>query len=502
MTVMNSGVEKTSTPSSPDARLDEQILRLVHLARDLLSPPNVTTLPFPPPPPPPPHPPHPPPPEPGYDCGTLTRVWRTQGTAWLNAIPPRHLPRIVRELPCTCQGTRLADLDGLADALFTRVWAKLRAPRALETAGAFWFLHDPPRAAWREALARIAENVEESRRPGWMRGPWQRPEVLASAIARAMLSDGPRAASQRWDFPSAVLEGPWVDRLVSHAAPTDLASATNLLAMADRGETTLAKRVVTPAVRVAVKAIVALGEREEGLRNALLKPLQQRIGDVFGATADADWRGLEAELAQVRGWLAREVFQIVFRYLVPKDGVHMFESRRAWWSSQDLASLSNIAVYVEGGRTRLLNLPEVRDAVNRWPGTIRVGYLESVSAHAVVLLQFEGERGPVTLLEGNANTSIRIRKGTIDEIAGRSPRLAYQADFTGRLFSERAVLTFASNGNYELAGKPMVISHDAITEVSNYNYRIVERGGKWRQKTTLALAQLGVTLRPIASRGS
>ncbi len=481
---------------TPDDHLAGQIARLHQLARELeRGPPPV------PPPPPPPPPPLPPPP-PGYDCATVTRAWRTRGTDWLDSIPPRHLSRLVRELSCTCQGTRLADVDGLANAVFSRLLAKLRAPRALEEAGAFWFLYDPPRAAWGVELTRLAATVEEPQRPAWMRGAWQRLEQLAGDVARAMLAEGPRVASQTRGLPPTVLEGPWVDRLVSHAAPTDLASATNLLALADRGETTLAKRVVTPAVRVAVKAIVALGEREEGLRNALIKPIQQRIGDVFGATADADWRGLELELARVRGWLAREVFQIVFRYLVPKEGVHTFESRRAWWSSQDLASLSNIAVYVEGGRTRLLSLPEVREAVHRWPGTIRVGYLESVSAHAVVLLQFEGAYGPVTLLEGNANTSIRIRQGTIDEIVGRSPRLAYQADFTGRMFSERAVLTFASSGNYELAGKPMVIAHDAITEVTNYNFRKVERGGKWRQKTTLALAQLGVTLRPIVPRGS
>ncbi len=108
-----------------------------------------------------------------------------------------------------------------------------------------------------------------------------------------------------------------------------------------------------------------------------------------------------------------------------------------------------------------LNHPDLKKLQAAMGGDLVLCKLEGGPDQAIVWMHLQGPRGVVTVIEGNANTSIRIREGE------HSPRYQRHLDYSREIV----------HGMFR-QDRAFVTSHD--------------QWGRWESKTTSELSKHGI----------
>jgi hypothetical protein len=271
------------------------------------------------------------------------------------------------------------------------------------------------------------------------------------------------------DVPDAAWRTGWADAVVAERAPKSMADVQAQLRFA-RGGTEPSVGVLTQAIVTTLRGGIDLATTAPHSRREMARMAARHAGSPFGPDAEARWRPLGGGLRKVRQWLAGEIIKIVFQHLVPPDPnlAHMAPPRRRFWSRYT-GSVRRIWVAVTPAIRPQLKHPEVVRLDETMGQDFVICDLEGGPDQAIVWMQLDGPRGPVTVIEGNANTSIRIRAGALSP----PPLPAWR-----RLGRHRVEVHYRSD-----------IVHGAFAD--HEVWRTTHRGA-WEDRTTNELLQHGI----------
>lgn len=331
--------------------------------------------------------------------------WKADGPVWLAGASRRQVRAALVALSDDTVGPRLATDARFLSGLTLRLRAR-QQQRALTTA---LFRVYPPAPA---VLAALPTAKDDSEAPPWWSSRDSMPsmlQVLSNAVAAGELR-------QPGDLgvPEVAWRTGWAEAIISARGPKSMEDVRATLAFAWAGQT------VTVGVLNAARTQAIAGGIEHALKNRSCRREMARlaashVGTPFGPDAEARWRPLGDGLKRVRQWLAGEIIKIVFQHLKPPDPdlAHMARPRREYWS-QYTGSVRRIWVVVTRAIRPQLSHPDVVRLDDTMGDDFVVCDLEGGPEQAVVWMQLDGPRGPVTVIEGNANTSIRIREGAFE----------------------------------------------------------------------------------------
>ncbi|MFM2247358.1 MAG: Signature domain, partial [Pseudomonadota bacterium] len=141
--------------------------------------------------------------------------------------------------------------------------------------------------------------------------------------------------------------------------------------------------------------------------------LSARVGSPFGPEAAGRWLAVRELLPKVRAWLAGEVLEVVFEHLRPEVAGHQLEARKQFWKGYT-GSVVRVWIAVSSAikRRRALDHPQVREIRAAMGADLKILDLDGTVEQALVWMHLQGRDGQVvTVIEGNANTTLRMREG-------------------------------------------------------------------------------------------
>lgn len=347
----------------------------------------------------------------------VLRRWRAAGPALLDAPSRRHMSAIIAATAHPEVGPLLA-----REAVFVQGLAAVASPRQLVPALArMYFYASPAHEHVHVALAAQLKGDGADYAPLWAReSTWH---LAASATApRLSVSLGAQIATepwttmiQRWGLPDSLPNGPWAEPVVK-AAPMDtrqpdaLTRATLLLRFADGGVELRDGHSLRPASLAALKRVMQVASVRPDVRMATLSLMRARVGDPFRVTDDARWRGLEEERRQIKAWIAGEVLDLLFTNLRPNnDHRHHTEPRRRFWQHYT-QRVERLWLLIDRQMAHRLDEPELRRLKEL--GVVEVRWLDTTVQQAIVWMHLRNQAGQViTVAEGNANATVRMRSG-------------------------------------------------------------------------------------------
>jgi hypothetical protein len=345
----------------------------------------------------------------------VRRHWKDSGRVWLSSGDGRTLRAAAIALQVQPYGGELA-----SDAEFlTELLPRLRGRRlATAVASALFATWPPPQVALHALGAvRAAGTV-----PRWctlLPDQPSRTDVIASALGGAVVG-GELQKPGDLDVPEGAWEGEWGASIVRSTPARTYEAATRQLSFADAGQEPKGS-LVTPAAAEALRSLVAVAERDAAARRDVAGTASRRVGSPFGAAAEARWKPVADLLPKVRAWLAGEVLEIVFEHLTPgeRELARMTAPRKAFWKNYT-GSVRRIWVAVSPSIEPQLRHPDVQRIRDVMGPDLQVRTLNGGPQQAIVWMHLEGGRGPITVIEGNANTSLRVRAGEFRPGAGRT----------------------------------------------------------------------------------
>lgn len=331
--------------------------------------------------------------------------WRAGGQAWMAALGRRDLSAVVAATRDPYIGPGFASDDHFCRALTT-----ILRPRQLERAVSNLVLQrHPPSPTLCTALHHLRA-ADPERAPEW----WSQVlnQQLAGRLAAAITRDGWVRVREDLHLPELVSSSTWADAVVGTATSTRVDELERLLAFVDGGE---AKSPVAPlrsAHLQIVRKLVSVGLKDSTIRLRIATLLRGRIGDVFGVADAERWRELAKERLQVRAWVANQILDVLFKHLVPDlEGSHQTESRRQFWKKYT-HRIERMWLIVESKLRRRLERGEVQELLAQVGDVIEVKDLSGAPEQAIVWMQLSADGGnTVTVIEGNANSSCRLRPG-------------------------------------------------------------------------------------------
>lgn len=218
------------------------------------------------------------------------------------------------------------------------------------------------------------------------------------------------------------------------------------LVFADQGQNADGA-IVTLPVAAALRGLVALvdGGQVPAREAALL--LRERVGSPFGADAEARWRPVQELLPRVRAWLVGEVLEIVFEHLTPGDpkSRHMTAPRKEFWRDYT-GSVVRLWVVVSHNIRPRLERPAVQRLREAMGEDFQVHELRGGPEQALVWMHCRGSRGLVTIVEGNANTSLRVKEG---DVRPKDRTILYTHEVVDGEFSRDRAYVKSHVGNWE-----------------------------------------------------
>lgn len=372
-------------------------------------------------------------PQPTLSAEQVFAAWSAGGLGWLDGLGRRDLAAVALAARHPIFGPRLSAEAQFVDALLPR----LRPRRRLAVLGRMWFHHFPPPPPVVRAFDLARQLVPPDAQPRWWRTTSD-PGGLARHVASALRTREWEDLSADEELPDEASAPPWADVVCSFGTATDVDHLVRLLRYADRGEERSSRSVLSEGGRVVVQRLVvaATGQPQHQGRVAAL--LRGRVGDVFGGADDAGWRGLERERGTVRSWVAGQVLDILFRHLTPaKDSeAHQTEPRRLFWRKYT-HRVERLWLLVENSLRKRLLASDMRELLDRCGDMVEVRTLEGSAQRAIVWMQLRTSSGNiVTVIEGNANTTFRIRPGGH---APKSGHVHYSDQIVGDVFSSERV---------------------------------------------------------------
>lgn len=364
-------------------------------------------------PPLPPEPLAPERPRPGDpSADTLWARWQAGGLGWLRAAERGEL-RGLRVALRDRYDDRLVTAPGLLEALLDA----LRPRDKLRLAADLYFLRWPPPAA----LEGICADPQLLPPPRW----WARlpnmalPDAGAAArsIAEAIRS-GEAKRPAELGLPPLPTE---CELAIAQAAvPRDADHAEALLEFLDDGPIGRPAPVREGAA-VALRALVAAAERKERPRREVAQRLALRVGSPFGVGAAGQWLSVKELLPKVRAWLAGEVLEVVFGRLVPdNDRQHLLGPRRDFWKGYTSSVIRMwVAVSPPIRRRGALQHPDVTAIRAAMGADLDLRSLNGGAEQALVWMHLQTSDGAVlTVIEGNADTSLRMQLGAVEPPPG------------------------------------------------------------------------------------
>jgi hypothetical protein len=205
---------------------------------------------------------------------------------------------------------------------------------------------------------------------------------------------------------------------------------------------------VRPAAALALRAWVAATERGERVGREVARALSLRVGSPFGGEAAGRWVAVPELLPKVRAWLAGEVLEVVFEHLRPTIAGHQLAARKAFWKGYTGRVLRVwVAVSDNIKKRKALDHPDVRKIREAMGTDLKVMDLEGGAEQALVWMHLQGPAGViVTVIEGNANTTLRMRLGAFE------PRFGY-VDYRQEVMSGELAAGGASSASITHNGR-------------------------------------------------
>jgi hypothetical protein len=377
-----------------------------------------------------------PPPKPTLTPDEVLDGWRRGGLAWFQTLGARDQTAVSRAYEDPTVAGALARDEGFITQIMPRLPLRRRA-RLL----AGLVVAADPLPSWLWAAARDA--YEHDVRAPWLQvlidGPEHNAlERLASRVATAIIEGGWRGACSSLTLTSNAAQAPFATRVIATATVTTLDGAMHLRDYPDRGEQFGASAPLGAAHHAAVRALVAYAEREDQRRNIAVW-LRERVGEVFGDTARDRWAWDPQLRDLVRSWVAGEVLGIVFNEIAPDRHILQTLDRKVFWSRYTYR-LERLWLFLPVAfRDRAQ-----RDEITRLMSTeaLQIGELEEGQEHQALLwMHLRGNAGPVTVIEGNANTTCR---GWIGAHRPRGKRVRYAS-----IMSDQYDLHQKHGGNWQ-----------------------------------------------------
>lgn len=349
----------------------------------------------------------------GMGPAEVTRRWREGGRTWLAAADPRTL----RAAAIALQVRQYAVILVTDSDFLTELLPRLRGRQlAMAVAGSVFASWPPPEIAM-HALAAVRRTQHV---PRWCR---LLPEAAPAGpqIARALglaVVDGEIQKPGDLDLPEGAWDGEWGAAIVRLTPVRTLEAAARQLSFADAGRE-LAAAAVTPAAAEALRSLVGVAERGGAPRRDVAGILRRRVGSPFGADAEAKWKVVADLLPKVRAWLAGEVLEIVFEHLTPDDReiAGMTLRRKVFWKDYT-GSVRRIWIVASSSIKPQLQHPDVQRIRALMGPDLQVRNLQGGPQQALVWMHLEGAQGVITVVEGNANTSLRVCSGAVHPRGG------------------------------------------------------------------------------------
>lgn len=342
--------------------------------------------------------------------------WRDEGTAWVGTCSRLDLRSMLAAAEDATVGPVL-----LMDIRFWRALkARIRdrqADQVLNTA--FFLVGERP---WITEAIRARAGAAPTEVSPWWVAPGPTAGPLASAVARMAATATFGEVLGQLGLPDALPES-FLAAVARASQATQAAELAALLKFLDRGAEMGNRAVTFESTREWVRRATQVGARFPRERLALAELLRGRIGEIAAGRDDARWAGIEEERGIVRTWLIGEIFRVLFSHLVP-DGPyrHQTEPRRTFWSRYDQSVEKIWLLICDDHRDRLDGDEAV--AKLKQHGLLEVLRFTGQREQDGLWMQLRSSRGEqVTILEGNANTSIRICPGAI------SPPIEAQRSF-------------------------------------------------------------------------
>lgn len=349
----------------------------------------------------------------------LWAMWQGGGLRWVKTADRRTLRVLCSLLTEPSDGRRFRE----APKLLRAVLDQLRPNAAVELAGRLYVAEHPPLrdlVGWRSA--------EGASLPRWWEaagGALPPPERFANVVAEAIQAG---EALLPADLDLGQLEGRWEAAIATARPVRTAAHAEALLHFLDRGRVA-GPALVRPGAAVALRALAAAVERGERNRREVGQRLSQRVGSPFGGDASGRWTEVIDLLPKVRAWLAGEVLEVVFEHLRPEgeDRAYMLRPRKEFWKRYTSSVVRMwVAVSKSIQARRALEHREVMQVRTAMGSDLQVLPLKGGDEQALVWMHLQGTDGSITtVVEGNANTSLRIRHGAYEP---KPSRVDYTAD--------------------------------------------------------------------------
>lgn len=387
--------------------------------------------------------------------------WRRGGAGWLRSASRLDLRATMMAAQDPSVGPEL-----LADVLFwPAIEPRLRERRADQVLNAAYF--HVPGHPWVEPKIRARALAAPRDVPQWWITPGPALPALAGEVAR-------RAGSASY---SEVLGALGLPEVLPESFLTQVAEASqairaselaSLRTFVDRGREMGSRATIFDATRAWARRATRVGERFPAERLAIAELLRGRIGELNSGRDDGRWSGLERERGIARRWLIGEVFRVVFSHLVPEGAhAHMTEPRRKFWVRYD-HTVERIWLLVCDEHRHRLDGDEAI-AKLRLHGILDVVAFTGQKGQDALWMHLRSARGDlVTVMEGNANMPIRIRRGA--HLPPSNPQ--------GGLRATRRIV------EYDLAKSTFPEDHEPWK---------IPHGGFWESRARNALIELDIS---------
>ena len=341
--------------------------------------------------------------------------WQEHGASWLASCTRLEARAAVIAAKHEVVGPRL-----LADpAFWPALMPRMRERQANQILNAGYFITG--HLSWIEQEIRArAESDPDAVSPWWV-DPGPDVGLLASKVASLGATVTYAEVLGQLGLPDKLSEA-FLAEVARSSQATSAQELDALLRFLDRDREMGNTALVFESTLAWVRRAVLVGGRNVSGRLKLAELLRRRIGDVVASRDDARWVGIEAERRAVRTWLIGEIFRVLFSHLVPDgDHSHMTEPRRKFWARYDQCVEKIWLLICDDHKDRMDGDEAVSDLKKH--GLLEVLRFTGQAEQDGLWMQLRTDRGEiVTVLEGNAITTLRLQRGAFTPPISTNPK--------------------------------------------------------------------------------
>jgi hypothetical protein len=348
--------------------------------------------------------------------------WTQGGTAWLNGLKRRDIRAVATAFQSPHWISSIHTKMPLFKALWLKErWPRIRGARRRRLFTSVWFSLAPPtpdvEATFKkgESPPRWWRDMAESMSTG-THAEWLGEQLMG--LIRTHPTEGRlRISLTALELTDAVMLGPWHSTIIKKIALHSFDDTKRLIFLADKGASRGPGDTVHRATHIAICKVVKFGEDQgnESKRPEVADLLQKRLGPIFGTEVGRGWQVAANAHQKVRRWLMGQVLDIIFVHLSPPGGDfrHQLEPRRQFWRDQRfIRRMQKVFILAGNEFNTALDTQDIVDLLERFPNAISRRDLNGTPNQAIVWMHWLAPNGTWwTLIEGNQNCKVRIRRG-------------------------------------------------------------------------------------------